>query len=908
MANILTHATQSNFLSGILDPRAQGRVDTSAYISSLLQGVNIELSHLGGVGRRRGLPYCQTMPNQLTQLTGTYSSAAEGHTYYWSPTGNGVYQSNNTSVAAGVLAAFPPGVPTNDNVAFGSNKWGFYLTETTVEVESINPYVVVSLDLGSAQTVLFADVTCLSVSSGSSTQFCIQSSPDNATWTTVPNGGALPQVDAGNGLSGYAYRATGPITARYWRLARVGGASLGTAIVALGDFTLWGDSGVVSKGRIIPFEVSITEQYAIVCTDRSGTVVNATTGKMLQNIPLPYSSAQLAAMDAQSSAETLTMAHQSVQQIAVIRQNSPLVFPPTSANFATYYNFQPFPLVFDFIPQIDYADLNSPTSTSDIQSFTPNNGWNIGDTFTMTLLTDTTGPITYAGDDFTAGGAGSVGATSLAVQKAVQALWAVNGFTGVTVAAGSVAYSYVITFSGAAAAPIGLIAVTSLSSNATATCTETQVGVARQENLWSPIRGYPNTVTFFQGRLWFGGMQSQQESLVGSWVNDILNFETAQGLDDQAIYVTMSGVALNAITGLFPGKSLCIFTTGGEFRFNNDQGEAITPTSAPVNQTQNGSAHIKPIMIDGNIIYVQRNLKSLRDFQFDYTVNQFNSLGISALAPNLIYNVNDVAEWKGSLQDEINLLFVCNGVNPSTDFDAMPSGAMAVYNTRKEVGVQAWTDWQTQGSFMNVGTVVQSILLLVQRVINGKTVLTLEQPTENTFTDCCYYASSGVAGLTQITVPWLAGATVRVLADGYVLDTQVVPSNGIVPLTSDGNPYTIQSQVEIGLNFNPIVEPMPLQTVRWPAGSNLAHKKRIVAIRAKVRETQGLLANGNLVQLTQLDNFNMDSGPLPLYTGIVELEESTNWDQTQDKMVVFTQVDPLPMQILYLDTELSGEQ
>ena len=405
---------------------------------------------------------------------------------------------------------------------------------------------------------------------------------------------------------------------------------------------------------------------------------------------------------------------------------------------------------------------------------------------------------------------------------------------------------------------------------------------------------------------------------MGSWVNDILNFQTAQGLDDQAIYVTMSGVALNAIVGLFPGKSLCIFTTGGEFRFVNDQAQAIVPTSAPVNQTQYGGAPIKPVMIDGNIIFAQRNKNSLRDFQFDYTVDQFNSLGISALVPNLLYNVNDMAVWQGAIDEEINLLFACNGTNTSTDFDALPSGSCSVYNTRKEVGVQAWTNWQTQGTFKNVGVVVQSILMLVQRVINGVTVLTLEQPTGNTYTDCCYYADSGVTGLSQITVPWLAGATVRCLADGYVLDTQTVPSNGVVPLTSDGNPYAIQSQVEIGLNFNPIVEPMPLQTVRWPAGSNLAHKKRIVAIRAKVRETAGLLiqteggADGQTVtivpQLAQLDNFQMDNGPLPLYTGVIEVEASSTWDQNEDKMVTFTQVDPLPMQILYLDVELSGEQ
>ena len=117
-----------------------------------------------------------------------------------------------------------------------------------------------------------------------------------------------------------------------------------------------------------------------------------------------------------------------------------------------------------------------------------------------------------------------------------------------------------------------------------------------------------------------------------------------------AIYVTMSGVALNAINGsCSSGKSLCVFTTGmSEKRSTTTRAVTITPTSGLVNQTQYGTAHIKPVMIDGNIILVQRNLKSLRDFQFDYTVNQFNSLGISALAPNLIYNVNDIAVWNGS--------------------------------------------------------------------------------------------------------------------------------------------------------------------------------------------------------------------------------------------------------------------
>ena len=112
-----------------LRAQGEGRRSTAFRLAQLLQGVNIELSHLGGVGRRRGMPYCQTMPNQLTQLTGTYSSAAEGAQRYWSPTGNGVYQDDNTNVAAGVLAAFggvpthgQPGRPRQQQVGFLSHR------------------------------------------------------------------------------------------------------------------------------------------------------------------------------------------------------------------------------------------------------------------------------------------------------------------------------------------------------------------------------------------------------------------------------------------------------------------------------------------------------------------------------------------------------------------------------------------------------------------------------------------------------------------------------------------------------------------------------------------------------------------------------------------------------------------
>jgi len=851
---INTHDIQSNFLSGVLDPRVQGRVDTNAYASSLLEGVNIELVHLGGIQRRRGLVHRLICPNKLTQLTGTYTT----------PNGGVAANLSDNNPLTAAVTTTPPG--------------------------TTDPYVVCHVDLGSAKNVLFADCVAMTLAGGSSTEFCIQHSNDDSTWTTL--GTAFPQLDS---TAEYTYRRTAGVTypatytnARYWRVAKIGGAALSFE-VTLGDFTLWGDTGTVSAGRMIPFEVSTGEQYVLTMTDRSGIITNG--GTIVDYVALPYASADLALVDAQSSAESMMIVHENYAPQFLIRLSSPLA---TGGAKQAFYNFQTFLAQFDAIPQVDYADASSPATVADIQTLTFNSGWNVGDTFTITIQSDTTGPITYLGDNQN---------TANAIAKAVQALWVVNGFSGVSCTSNG-AFGYTLTFANDSAADIGNVAITSLSSSATATTSETQVGTSRQENAWSATRGYPSTITFFQGRMYFGGLRSQQETLVGSWVNNILNFSTDAGLADQAIYTTMTGVALNAVNALVPGKSLCLFTTGGEFRFVNDAGEPITPTSIPTNQTQYGTAHIKPVMVDGNILFVQRNLNSIRDFQFDYTQNQFNSLGLSSFAPNLVYDVQDMSAWNGSTQEEINLVFVCNGTNTSTDDDALPDGTCAVFNTRKEASVQAWTVWETQGTFQNVCAIVQDVFFLVQRNLNGTTVLSMEQAVEGTFMDCSTgpvtQAPSGtVSGLT-----WLNGMTCRVKADGYVLDS-VVPVNGSVSLTQNGRPYAATTY-EIGLNFDPTATPMPLQTVRWPDGSNLARKKRIVKIRVKVRNTAGLLYNGKVLPTSTIDTFNFDAPP-QLYSGILTLEDSTNWDETEDKMVTFTQVDPLPFYLMYLDAQLASE-
>ena len=80
----------------------------------------------------------------------------------------------------------------------------------------------------------------------------------------------------------------------------------------------------------------------------------------------------------------------------------------------------------------------------------------------------------------------------------------------------------------------------------------------------------------------------------------------------------------------------------------------------------------------------------------------------------------------------------------------------------------------------------------------------------------------------------------------------------------------------------------------------------------KVQNTLGLLYNSNgetaeILPTSTIDTFDFDTAPQP-YSGVLDLEDSSNWDRATDKTVSFTQVDPLPFYLMYIDIELSGEQ
>jgi hypothetical protein len=910
---VKTHFIQSSFLSGVLSPEASARVESEAYNQGLLTGINVVPRPLGGMRRRPGLAYVDTLPNVLSRKTGMTITATNGGT-----TAN----ANDGSTATSLV--------------------------TTTDVGTTNPFVVVHYDLGAADSILFADVLGLSSTGGSSTEFRIQYSTDNAAWTTL--GDAFELVDS----TARSYRRGGtPVSARYWRVAKVGGTDMGAVDTALTEFNLWTETSTVSAVRLVQFEVDTETQYLCAFTDRSLAVYE--DGVLVVHLPSPYTSADIADIDAAQNQDSLVLTHSS--------HPPRFVFP----ELGTLYSE---PIAFTYVPQYDFDDASSPTPTSAVQVITFAAGWKQGETFQIDLEGARTTAVTYGGDATAAEQA----TTASNIAREIQKLYTVPGFSGVSCARTNTR-EYTVTFAGQSAKDYDLLSGVPLTGTNDIVVTETTAGTPRTEDAWSATRGYPRTVTFFEGRMYFGGTPSLPTALMASKVNQILDFEVGEALDDDGLFVVLSGQQLNALQGMYAGRSLQLFTSAGELRFAKDQGAPVTPGDAPSAQTQYGSARIRPVATDGTTIFVQRTRKAIRDFRYDYEEDAYNSLGLSALAPHLINDVRDLAAWNGSSTDEINLVYAVNG-----------DGTLAVLTSRREANVRAWVQWTTQGLFKAAAGMLENSYFAVQRSIDGVDTLFLEQTDPDSYLDCSirgattgtvnvanvryvyqsptfgYYryvdtatphgleagdsttiegivasdsydvngtwvvlevvstttvrlkstfsAPTGayVSGGTMSTeaantvtgLAHLNGEECRVRADGFVLEN-VTPAAGSATLAEGDFSYA-----EVGLGFAITLTPMPLNQM-LPEGANLMRKRRVTKVRARVYETLGLRINGRALPDTAMDIDSFDA-PAEPFSGIRALEETTNWDEEQDKLVEFSQVDPLPFTLLGIDIALEGNE
>lgn len=150
---------------------------------------------------------------------------------------------------------------------------------------------------------------------------------------------------------------------------------------------------------------------------------------------------------------------------------------------------------------------------------------------------------------------------------------------------------------------------------------------------WSETTGFPAAVTFYQGRIAFGGTKDQPDSVWLSKTDDFTNFTPGTD-DDDPISATFASNEVNSIIWMSSHKELRIGTTGGEHVLRSaSTTTALTPTSVEqFQETSYGSKlRVKPVQVHNATIFPQRTGKKIRQFGYDFSVDSFLATDITVI-------------------------------------------------------------------------------------------------------------------------------------------------------------------------------------------------------------------------------------------------------------------------------------
>ena len=602
-------------------------------------------------------------------------------------------------------------------------------------------------------------------------------------------------------------------------------------------------SGAESAGngvRLLEFEFSTDDSYMLCFTHNRMyifknetliTNINGSGNPYLSTSGVGITSSVLANMCWTQSADTLIVVHKDLPPVQIVRG-------------ATDASWTASAITFDAIPKYAF----SPSFTNPSGTLTPSA---VSGKVTLTAST---------GTPFSAGSVGQyINATPQGRAKIVK-------YTSPTVVDAITEFPFF---------------------NTTAIANGSWEYESGYEAVWSSGKGWPRSVTFHEGRLYFGGSKSRPSTLWGSKVGLFFDFEPTEGLDDDAVEATLDTNTFNAVVDIISGRDLQIFTTGGEFYVPQNGLDPITPTNFFVKTaSRNGIKEgIRIQQLESGTLFVQRQGKSLNEFAYTDTQATYVTAKISLLAGHLMKNPTRIALRRSVATDENDLLLMTNA----------DDGSMAVFSLLRAQNVIAPSEFTTvDGRFIDVGVDIDTIYAVVKRNVNGADAYYVEYFDETALAD-----SSKVGGTaSSVSMAHLVSESVNVILDGAVQANQVVPGGGTVTF-----PRTAATSYQVGLPINVKVVTMPVD-LKLQTGTRIGFKKRIVEVNAIVTETQHMKINGTEIPFRQFGSILDDA--VAEYTGTKTLHGILGY--SQEAKITIEQDVPLKMTLLGLEYKVATHQ
>lgn len=255
--------------------------------------------------------------------------------------------------------------------------------------------------------------------------------------------------------------------------------------------------------------------------------------------------------------------------------------------------------------------------------------------------------------------------------------------------------------------------------------------ISGYEEVWSVTRGYPRTCLFAQQRLWFGGSRDLPSHIWASRINDYNNFKNAGNYANDSIDITL--LTNNPILNLVEQRGIHVFTAGEEWTASET---SLTPNDISVKcNTKNGSLILEPVVINGVIMYAEKNGKSLLGYVYNYEQASFVSDNMSILS-NLLESPIRMSVETNSNTDRGDFLFI-----------VLEDGTMLTACVALSEGIFSITKFVTDGKVKDVCCLTSDTYIIVER--NG--IQYLEKLTSDTtdFTKTFYVDGDVINNMSE---------------------------------------------------------------------------------------------------------------------------------------------------------------
>jgi len=347
-------------------------------------------------------------------------------------------------------------------------------------------------------------------------------------------------------------------------------------------------------------------------------------------------------------------------------------------------------------------------------------------------------------------------------------------------------------------------------------------------------QGWPEHGVFWRERL----VLARDRKIAMSVTADFENFAAKDPDEvkaDSAITQTLNAKQINRILWMVEADDLIIGTNGDEWVIGPIQNnQAVGPTNIrAAKRTIYGSKSIQPAEVGGRVLFVQASGRKLRDYQYDYTQDNYQSTDTTKLADQIsvgrrVETYSDGASSMTAVMAGVLDLTYCQEPD-SVLWAVRADGVLIGLTFDREAERSDVAGWHPHPLTNGIVEAVESmpspdgtyddLWLIVRREINGQVVRYVEYlerplPYEDTsvssaeafYVDCGLTyrgpTTEAVTGLTH-----LEGQVVDILVNGATHPQRTV-SGGVVALQ---NPGTI---IHVGLPA-----PCAMQTMRLEAGA-----------------------------------------------------------------------------------------